>query len=122
MAENNRIGQAGEDAAALYLQQKGYTIVARNWRFGKKELDIVAQDGDKMVFVEVKTRSTLAFELPQEAVTLRKMRNLVYAADAFLQQRNIELESRFDIVTVLMGEQPRVLEHLIEAFYSNELL
>jgi len=122
MAENNRIGQEGENAAADFLQQKGYTIIARNWHYNKKEIDIVAQEGDVVVFVEVKTRSTLAFELPQEAVTPKKMRFLVEAADAFLVQRNIQLQSRFDIVTVLMEKQPQVLEHLVEAFHPNELL
>jgi putative endonuclease len=91
-------------------------------RFGKKEIDIIALDGNKMIFVEVKTRSTLAFELPQEAVTLRKMKNLVEAADAYLIQRKIDLQSRFDIVTVLMGTPPKILEHIEHAFQPNDLI
>ena len=72
MSEHNDIGREGEDVAASYLMQNGYRIVARNWRYGPKEIDIVARDGETMVFVEVKTRSTLAFELPQEAVTKKR--------------------------------------------------
>lgn len=122
MSEHNDIGRNGEDVASAFLVQIGYKIVARNWRFGPKEIDIIAIDGDTMVFVEVKTRSTLAFELPQEAVTPRKMRNLVEAADAYLQQHDIQLNSRFDIVSVLNGNPPKVIEHLIDAFQANDLI
>lgn len=122
MSEHNDIGRNGEDVASAFLVQIGYKIVARNWRFGPKEIDIIAIDGDTMVFVEVKTRSTLAFELPQEAVTPRKMRNLVEATDAYLQQHDIQLNSRFDIVSVLNGNPPKVIEHLIDAFQANDLL
>ncbi len=122
MSEHNDVGREGEALAANFLQQKGYEIVDRNWRYGPKEIDIVARDGDTMVFVEVKTRSTLAFELPQEAVTKKKMKNLVEAADAYLIQRNIDLESRFDIVAVLNGNPPKVIEHLEGAWQANDLL
>lgn len=122
MSEHNDIGREGEDVAASYLIQKGYRIVARNWRYGPKEIDIVARDGETMVFVEVKTRSTLAFELPQEAVTKKKMKNLVEAADAYMLQYNIELEGRFDIVGVLNGNSPKVIEHIVEAWQANDLI
>ena len=122
MSEHNNVGREGEDVAASYLMQKGYRIVARNWRYGPKEIDIVARDGETMVFVEVKTRSTLAFELPQEAVTKKKMKNLVEAADAYMLQYNIELEGRFDIVGVLNGNPPKVIEHIVEAWQANDLL
>lgn len=122
MSEHNDIGRNGEDVASAFLSQIGYKLVARNWRFGPKEIDIVAIDGETMVFVEVKTRSTLAFELPQEAVTPKKMRNLVEAGDAYLQQHDVKLESRFDIVSVLNGNPPKVIDHLIGAFQANDLL
>ncbi|MBO7495083.1 MAG: YraN family protein [Salinivirgaceae bacterium] len=122
MSEHNNVGREGEDLAANYLIQSGYEIVTRNWRFGPKEIDIVARDGETMVFVEVKTRSTLAFELPQEAVTKKKMKNLVEAADAYMLQYNIELEGRFDIVGVLNGNPPKVIEHIVGAWQANDLL
>ena len=122
MSEHNDVGREGEALAANFLQQKGYEIVDRNWRYGPKEIDIVARDGDTMVFVEVKTRSTLAFELPQEAVTKKKMKNLVEAADAYMLQYNIELEGRFDIVAVLNGNPPKVIEHLEGAWQANDLI
>ena len=122
MSEHNDVGREGEALAANFLQQKGYEIVDRNWRYGPKEIDIVARDGETMVFVEVKTRSTLAFELPQEAVTKKKMKNLVEAADAYMLQYNIELEGRFDIVGVLNGNPPKVIEHIEGAWQANDLL
>ncbi len=122
MSEHNDVGREGEALAANFLQQKGYEIVDRNWRYGPKEIDIVARDGDTMVFVEVKTRSTLAFELPQEAVTKKKMKNLVEATDAYMIQNNIDLEGRFDIVAVLNGKPPKVIEHLEGAWQANDLL
>ena len=122
MSEHNDVGREGEALAANFLQQKGYEIVDRTWRYGPKEIDIVARDGDTMVFVEVKTRSTLAFELPQEAVTKKKMKNLVEAADAYMIQNNIDLEGRFDIVAVLNGNPPKVIEHLEGAWQANDLL
>ena len=94
-----------------------------NWfREQLGEIDIICLDKETLVFVEVKTRSTLAFELPQEAVTPRKMRNLVEATDAYLQQHDIQLNSRFDIVSVLNGNPPKVIEHLIDAFQANDLI
>lgn len=122
MSEHNDVGREGEALAANFLQQKGYEIVDRNWHYGPKEIDIVAREGDTMVFVEVKTRSTLAFELPQEAVTKKKMKNLVEAADAYMIQNNIDLEGRFDIVAVLNGNPPKVIEHLEGAWQANDLL
>lgn len=122
MSEHNDVGREGEALAYNFLQQKGYEIVDRNWRYGPKEIDIVARDGDTMVFVEVKTRSTLAFELPQEAVTKKKMKNLVEAADAYMIQNNIDLEGRFDIVAVLNGNPPKVIEHLEGAWQANDLI
>jgi putative endonuclease len=122
MAQHNEVGLEGELAARNYLIKKGYIIVAFNWHYGKKEIDIVANHNQIMVFVEVKTRSTLAFEHPKEAVTPKKMRNVVEAADAFLIQRHIDLPSRFDIVTVLMNPAPTILEHIEGAFLPNELI
>ena len=120
MAQHNKTGKEGEALVREYLVKQGYTICTFNWQFGHKEIDVVAEKDGKMVFVEVKTRSTLAFELPQEAVTKKK--NLVEAADAYLNQKQIEAESQFDIVTVLAGEPPRILEHLEDAFRPNELI
>ncbi len=122
MGKHNETGREGEKTALHYLIKKGYKILEVNWLYNRKEIDIITQKGNKMVFVEVKTRASTAFELPQEAVTKKKMRNLVYAADAYLQINSIELESRFDIVTVLADGTYKILEHIEDAFKPNELL
>ena len=122
MSKHNETGKEGEKLALQYLVKKGYKIHEVNWRYNYKEIDIIAQQGNQMVFVEVKTRATTAFELPQEAVTKKKMKNLVYAADVYLQIKNVVLESRFDIVAVLAGDTYKVLEHIEDAFKPNDLI
>ena len=76
MAEHNRLGASGEKAACEYLQGKGYTIREMNWRSGKLELDIVAQKGTVLVFIEVKTRQNNQYGFPEEAITPAKIRGL----------------------------------------------
>ena len=122
MAQHNETGKEGEQFVREYLVKQGYKIRATNWHFGHKEIDLVTEKDGMMVFVEVKSRSNLTFELPQESVTKKKQKNLVEAADAYLIQKNIDLESRFDIVTVLASEPPRILEHIEDAFRPNELI
>jgi len=122
MSKHNETGKKGEELARHYLLKKGYEILEVNWHFMHKEIDIVAKINDTMVFVEVKTRASLNFELPKEAVTIRKQKNLVFAADAYLQENDINLPSRFDIVSVYAQDPPKILEHLEEAFSPHELI
>lgn len=122
MSKHNEVGKIGEEAAVAFLKKLEYQIIETNWHYNYKEIDIIAKQDNEMVFIEVKTRSNLAFELPQEAVTIKKMKNLVYAADAYLVEHNISLESRFDIITVLAKNPPIILEHIKQAFYPNDLI
>ena len=122
MGQHNETGKEGEKAAVQHLLKNGYKIIEVNWRYNFKEIDIIAQQADEMVFVEVKTRATTAFELPQEAVTKKKMKNLVFAADAYLQIKEIELESRFDVIAVLANDGYKIMEHIEDAFKANELI
>lgn len=122
MSEHNETGKKGEELARHHLVQNGYEILDINWQYMHKEIDIVARKNKTMVFVEVKTRASLNFELPKEAVTIRKQKNLVFAADAYLQEYDIDLPSRFDIVSVYAQEPPKILEHLKDAFSPHELI
>ncbi len=116
MAEHNILGQAGEDAACDFLVELGYTILERNWKNRFEEIDIIARDGNTLVVVEVKTRSSLAFGNPEQSVGLRKQRLLVNAAEAYIIRHNSELETRFDVMSVVMlPEGPRVT-HIPYAF------
>ena len=81
MAAHNRLGKEGEDAVAAYLERKGYTILHRNWRKNRLELDIVATHDGELVVVEVKTRTNTEYKEPQEAVDWRKVRHIVVAAE-----------------------------------------
>jgi putative endonuclease len=116
MADHNEIGKQGEALAASYLAKKGYDIVTQNWRFQKAEIDIIAKHENQIVIVEVKTRTSLEFENPKEAVTIPKQKRIVKAADAFIQEQNIDLECRFDIVSVLIQGKKTDIEHIEDAF------
>lgn len=118
MAEHNQLGKWGEDEAARYLEKKGYTILERNWKMGRRDLDIVALSEEEcLVVVEVKTRSSEDLLEACLAVNVRKMRNVALAANAYVKSKNISQEIRFDIVTVI-GNHSHVenIEHIIDAF------
>lgn len=100
MAQHNDMGRWGEEQAARYLEAKGYGIMARNWRSGHRDIDIVAHRGGTVVFVEVKTRRSLSLAAPEQAVGARKVRSVVAAAGAFVRSRGIDADVRFDIITV----------------------
>lgn len=117
MAQHNDFGKLAEDLANDFLANKGYEIVARNYRWEKYEIDIIAKLEETIVIVEVKARGTDIFIEPQEAVTKRKMKNIVVATDAFLQENNLENEVRFDIISVLPDKSGKLqISHLEDAF------
>lgn len=117
MAEHNELGQWGEQVAADYLRAKGYTIVENDWHSGHRDIDIVAIDGTTMVFVEVKTRRNRLFADPEMAVDYRKIQNLRRAANHYVKYRRVDLDLRFDVITVVgtVGSQPEI-NHIVDAF------
>lgn len=119
MAEHNDLGKWGEDVAVSFLEKKGYRICDRDWKVGKRDLDIVAmtEDGQQLVFVEVKTRQSADMQEPEQAVDSRKMRNLAFAANAYVKSHDWSLQIRFDIISVIgkMKNEEQV-EHWIDAF------
>lgn len=117
MAEHNKLGKAGEEAAAAYLEHKGYNIRHRNWRCGHLELDIVAAKDNELIVIEVKTRHDTDFGLPEEAVDKLKIRRTVRAADTYIKLFQLDAPVRFDIVTVVGKEGDFKIEHIKEAFY-----
>jgi len=119
MANHNDFGKIAEDMAADYLQKNGYIILARNFRFQKAEIDIIAEKGDIIIIVEVKARSTDAFMLPQEAVTKTKIKSIVSAANHYLEEADKKNEVRFDIISVLPDEKRKLsIDHIIDAFQA----
>ncbi len=119
MAEHNELGKAGEDLVAAYLVEKGYHILHRNWRFAKDELDIVAETDQYLVFVEVKTRSNIIWGEPDEAVTKKKQKYLIRAANAYIIENNCTKEARFDIISVLLPPHSVNINHIENAFYPT---
>ena len=111
------LGKKGEDIAFAYLRKEGYEIVKRNWFWDHKEIDIIAKFSDEIVIVEVKTREGDYFEEPWEAISNKKIRNLVETAEAWLIQENIELETRFDVITIVFTDEVNyILKHYQNAF------
>jgi putative endonuclease len=119
--ENNskNLGVEGERLAREYLLKLGYNILEKNWRFKKYEVDIIAKIGETMVFVEVKARKSDIFGEPEIFVTKQKQRFLIAAAHHYITEKNIDLESRFDIVSVLLINNKLTVKHLEGAFYPT---
>ena len=103
MAEHNDLGKWGEDEAALYYEDRGYEILERDWKVGKRDIDLIAltEDKDTLVFVEVKTRQNNDLQEPEEAVDVKKMRNLAIAANAYVKLHGMDMDVRFDIISVI---------------------
>lgn len=115
-----KTGDKGEELAAEFLESKGYKIIKRNYRFGKGEIDIIAEDPEKegLIFIEVKSRKNLEFGAPEYAITKNKIKQLKRIAELYLYEKEInEITCRFDVITVLMlpNQKPQI-EHYINAF------
>jgi len=118
MAIHNDTGKAGEKAAAQFLVQKGYEILDENWVFRKSEVDIVALQSNTIIFIEVKTRSSIAFGMPEEFVSEAKQRQLELAAQAYIEIMDHKGEIRFDIVAVLLTKDNQFkINHIEDAFW-----
>jgi putative endonuclease len=116
MAKHNELGMLGEELAVDHLLQKGYTILETNWRYQKAEVDIIAQKGEILAAVEVKTRSTNEFGDPQDFVKKKKIKLLTMAVDEYVNRYALEVEVRFDIIAITMNKALEI-EHLEDAFY-----
>jgi len=120
MARHNELGKEGEQRALLMLKAKGYTILETNWRHEKDEVDIIATDKDELVIVEVKTRSTDYFGDPEDAVGPAKAKNLIRAAEAYIELNNLDTDVRFDIVSIILRNGKAAINHIIDAFYAAD--
>ena len=119
MKKKNRLGEIGEDIAVRYLVRNRYKILNRNWRFDKKEIDIVAEKDNKLIIVEVKARTDAGFEKPGDIVNKRKENFLVEAADAFIKEFDIDMETIFDVIFVFFSGGDPAIEHIEKAFYPT---
>jgi len=102
MAEHNETGFKGEKLAAEWLTQRGYTIRQENWRFRHLEVDIIAEKGDTLHFIEVKTRRSTMFGNPEESINKQKMKNLKDAAEQYQHQNPGWKWIQFDVLAILL--------------------
>ena len=109
-------GKIGEDIAVDYLVGQGYRILERNWRSGHKEIDIIALKDDTLVAVEVKTRKSNTYGEPDISVGAMKQQMLIWAADAYVRYKNLDVEVRFDIISIVITNTETHLEHIEDAF------
>lgn len=119
MSESHDLGKKGEDLAVEYLKKKGYTIRHRNWKSGKTELDIIAENNEYIVFAEVKTRSEDYLLDPAGAVNREKQKTIIFAADKYLQTYGLDKESRFDVISIISKGSGSVIDHIENAFYPT---
>jgi len=117
MAKHNDLGKLGEELAVAYLQQNGYAILETNFTFQKAEIDIIAQKENVLAIVEVKTRSSIEFGLPQDFVKPKKIQLLVKAVNEYVISNDLDVAVRFDIIAISKEENDFKIEHIEDAFY-----
>lgn len=113
-SEAKELGKEGEEQAVEYLEKKGYEIIARNYRYKRGEIDIVARLADCMMFVEVKTRTSTDFGEPESFVTPRQQEIIIATANEFIFQRHWQQSIRFDIIAIVPDVE---IQHFEDAFY-----
>ncbi len=119
-ARTKNLGNAGENFATNYLEQRGYKILERNFRIRSAEIDIIAELDGVIIFVEVKTRSNVKHGLPIEAVNFRKQQKIIEAASVFLQdEKYCESACRFDVVEIYSDGMKFSARHIENAFEVN---
>ncbi|SDB63505.1 putative endonuclease [Flavobacteriaceae bacterium MAR_2010_188] len=117
MAQHTDLGNKGEELAVDFLLKQGYSILERNYRFDKAEIDIIARKGEILAIIEVKTRSTSDFGNPQDFVKPKQIQRLVKAVNEYVEMKDLNLEIRFDIIAIVKQNQIFEIDHIENAFY-----
>lgn len=120
-AKHIELGNKGELHAKEYILSLGYKILESNWRFSRAEIDLIAMDGEDLVFIEVKTRSNNYFGNPEDFVGNKKKRLIMDAAANYMERIGYEWTVRFDIVALVVERDTFRLEHFKDAFFSGEV-
>jgi len=119
MSESHELGLKGEELAVEYLKNAGFRILFRNWKWGKHEIDIIAEKKDFIVFAEVKTRTDEYRMHPVSAVTKDKQKSIILAADGYIKKFNMDKDSRFDVITIIKKGEQFEIDHIEDAFYPT---
>jgi len=117
MGKHNEFGKEGEKIATDFLIEKGYVIKHKNYRYLKAEIDIIAQKDDVLAIVEVRARANDQVIPIAQTITPKKIKLLVSGADHYVNSNNLNIEVRFDIITILKNSKIFKIEHLEDAFY-----
>ncbi len=117
MAKHNETGKWGEQIAQNMLISKGYTIVETNWRMHHYETDIIATKSNRIIFVEVKTRTNNLVD-PLHAIDKKKISRIVKSANVYIKMFNIKLEPQFDIINIIGTQNNYTIEHIADAFLA----
>lgn len=117
MAEHNDLGKLGEEVSVEFLIENGYEILERNWTFQKAEVDIIALKENTLAVVEVKARTNIDFGLPQDFVKTKKIKLLVKAVNEYIIVNDLDVEVRFDIMSVIFDKEATKIDHLENAFF-----
>lgn len=113
-------GRHCEVMARNYLEENGYVILDTNWRSGHKEIDIIAKEGNMLVIVEVKARKNEDLANAEDAVNEKKIRNLVHATHNYILMKELNCDTRFDIITLILDQNGEYrLNHIKDAFYPG---
>jgi putative endonuclease len=116
MADHNELGKQGEEQAVDFLQKNGYEILETNWIFHKAEIDIIARKDETLAIIEVKTRSSIDFGLPQDFVKPKKIQLLVKAVNEYVNQNQLDVSVRFDIIAIHKNANNFNIDHIEDAF------
>ena len=120
MAKHLDFGVRGENLAKEYLIQKGFQILETNWRFSRAEVDIIAMDGEALVFIEVKTRSDDYMGTPDQFVTTKKEELMADAASVYMEKIGHEWEIRFDIMAIIIRDNSDIsITYFEDAFFPG---
>ena len=117
MNSKAQLGNDGEDAATDYLTSKGYQLLERNYRYKRSEIDIICQQGDVLVFIEVKAKSYTAFGEPEASVDERKAAKVIEGAEQYLHEKDWRGDIRFDVISLVKNGNDFVIKHFEDAFY-----
>ena len=117
MAQHNDLGRKGEDIACEFLRKAGFLILDRNWFYQKAELDIVAFKNNKLIIVEVKTRSLNYHADTDDLISDRKLKLIYAATDRYMEVKNIIWEVQYDLIVIIFHGETWTIEHVEDAFY-----
>lgn len=116
MYERHETGKIGEEIAVTYLKQNGYQIIEKNFECRQGEIDIIAKDKSDLVFVEVKTRSSVLYGLPKEAVDKRKEKHIYRSAEYYIYRKHLEnYPIRIDVIEILKKQGKFKVHHIKQA-------